>query len=553
MSAGSFIAEMCQAYGVTHCFFMDAILRRTLVAVEDLGIQRVLGHSEKGVAYMADGYARVSGRPGLCMAQSVGAANLAAGMQDAYLGQSPVIAITGRHVAQMQDRNSYQELPHQPMFASVTKFDAKVETAEQLPRLLRQAFREATSGTPRPVHLDVAGHTGDVLGAVVQEFHVSADPDHARAPAFRPRPDPEAVKRAAEAISRAARPIIVVDRGAMISGAEAAIAALAAHLQIPIAASPDAKTVVAEDNPLFAGILGLYGRSYTNRVMAEADLVIFAGSGTNDHTTCNWTLPADGTAIIQIDLDPSEIGRNYSGVFGIQADVRAAIEALTAAATAAERDQWMTRVQELVTQGRREVDALRNTQKIPMRPERLCHELTAVLPENAILIADTGYSTLWTANLVDMRRKGQTYHRAAGSLGWAFPASLGAKCAAPARPVVCFTGDGGFFYHLPELETARRRDLQTVTVVNNNRCLAQGLRNINTAYEGRNGNKDEIYAFRETDFAKIARAFDCFGVVVERPQDFAEAFNAALASGLPAVIDVRTEFAGLAALPWTPR
>jgi acetolactate synthase-1/2/3 large subunit len=159
MTGARYFAQLLEAYGVTHIFFMDAILRRALAEIEDTKIVRVLGHSEKGVGYMADGYARISGRPGICMAQSVGAANLAASMQDPYLGHSPVSALTGRHIAAMQYRNSYQEVEHGTLFSPVTKFHAQMEVVEQMPHLIRQAFREATTATPRPVHLDAASHS----------------------------------------------------------------------------------------------------------------------------------------------------------------------------------------------------------------------------------------------------------------------------------------------------------------------------------------------------------------------------------------------------------
>ena len=169
MTGGRFIAETFKGYGLTHVFFVEAILRQVLVAMEGLGIKRVLAHTEKAAAYMADGYARVSRRPGLCMAQSVGAANLASGLQDASLGLSPVIAITGRRPPLALHRNAYQEVEHLPLFAPVTKFNAAVETVEQLPFLLRQAFRMATSGAPGPAHLDVTDHIGRVLEREGQE------------------------------------------------------------------------------------------------------------------------------------------------------------------------------------------------------------------------------------------------------------------------------------------------------------------------------------------------------------------------------------------------
>ena len=554
MTGARLFGQILKSYGVTHLFFMDAVLRRALAEMEDTGIHRILGHSEKAVAYMADGYARTSGKPGVCMAQSVGAANLASGMQDPYLGHSPVVAISGRHVPQFQYRNAYQEVDHQPLYTAVTKFHGEIDVLEQMQQVMRQAFREATTGTPRPVHVDMAGLTGDAITHLEGVFDVLADDAHTRYPAFRPAPDAAAVQRAVAAIKASAKPVIVADRGAIISDAGAAIAKLAEKIQAAVVATPDAKAIMIEDHPLFHGTMGLYGRTCGNQVMAEADLVIYAGSNTSDHTTGYYKMPKDGTSIIQIDIDPVEIGRNYSGVIGVLADVRTAMEAITAAAAPAKHDEWLTTTRKFVAAWRAETDKMRASDAVPMQPARICRELTELLPKDAILFADTGFAALWTNTMVYFNHPAQRYFRAAGSLGWSFPASLGGKCGAPDKPVVCFTGDGGFYYHLPELETARRRGIKTVTVVNNNKCLAQGVKNLSIAYSNtpEPNRKDECYEFLETDFAQIARAFGCFGVTVDKPQDFKKAFEQAMASDLPAVIDCRTEFASQAPMPWMP-
>jgi acetolactate synthase-1/2/3 large subunit len=553
MTGARYLARLLKAYGVSHVFFMDAVLRRALAEMEDCGITRILGHSEKAVAYMADGFARVSGRPGVCMAQSVGAANLAAGMQDPYLGHSPVVAFTGRHAAPFQYRNAYQEVCHGPLFAPVTKFHAQIDVIEQIPHLVRQAFREATTGTPRPVHVDFPGHTGDAVTPLECEFDLYVDACHTSYPAFRPAPDPRAVASAIAAMDKASRPVIIADRGAVICEAVESVARLAERIQAPVVSTLDAKAIMVENHRLFRGVVGLYGRGCANRVVAEADLVIYAGSNTSDHTTANWKMPRPGTPIVQIDLDPVEIGRNYPCTIGIVSDVRAGLEALAAGAAVGRRQAWLQESQRFVDEWRIEAQKMLGSSQQPMRPERLCNELSKVLPEDAVVIADTGYAALWTGTLLPLLHPAQRYFRAAGSLGWSFPASLGAKCAAPDKPVICFSGDGGFYYHLPELETARRWNLKTVTVVNNNHSLAQGLRNLNAAYEGHGKDRmSECFAYRETDFAKVAQSFDCFGATVEKPEDFAKVFSRAMASELPAVIDVKTEFGAQAVLPWVP-
>jgi acetolactate synthase-1/2/3 large subunit len=532
---------------------MDAVLRRALAEMEDTRINRILGHTEKGVGYMADGYARVSGKPGICMAQSVGAANLAASLQDPYLGHSPVIAFTGRHVAAMQYRNSYQEVDHHPLFAPVTKLNAQMEVIEQMPHLIRQAFRESTTATPRPAHIDVAGFTGDALTPLEVDFEIAVDQVHTQFPAFRPQPDPHMIQVAAQAIANSKKPIIIADRGAVISGARDALHAFAKKIQTPITVTLDAKSLVLEQEQLFRGMAGLYGRSCTNHMIDEADLVIYLGSNTSDHTTANWKLPKPHIQTIQIDLDPVEVGRNYAQCIGIQADVRSALVALEIACHAQKRDDWLSYTKSLADAWWQEQELELSRNETPMRPQRLCRELTKILPKDAILVADTGYSALWTGNLVDMTHPDQFYMRAAGSLGWSFPAAIGAKAAAPNRTVVCFTGDGGFSYHLPELETAKRWGLNVIVVVNNNECLSQGVKNLNIAYGNRpEGRKKECYVYEPTDFAKIAQAFNCFGITVEKPEDFQSAFERALASNLPAVIDVKTEFAYQAQLAWVP-
>jgi acetolactate synthase-1/2/3 large subunit len=521
--------------------------------MEEVGIRRVLARSEKAAAYMADGYSRASHRPALCMAQAVGAANLAAGLQDAWLGQSSVVALTGRKPPIEQYRNSYQEVPHEPLFSAVAKMSARVDVPEQLPLLLRQAFRVATTGRPGPAHLDINGMTGDTTAMAECPGAAMPEPSFARVPAFRPPADPGMLAAAAAAVDAARRPVLVAGTGVMVSQAEAALARLAERLSAPVVATLDAKAALVEQHPLNGGIVGTYSRSCANRIVAEADLVLFVGCDTSDQATCNWTVPRPGIAVVQIDPDPSELGRSYPGTIGLQADVRAGLDQLADEVAARDDRAWAARAAALVAEWRAETAPARAAAANPIRPERLCAELSAVLPEDAVLVADTGYSSQWSGTLVELRSPRQRYLRAAGSLGWGFPGSLGAKCALPDRPVVCFTGDGGFMYHMAELETARRCGIHTVTIVNNNGCLAQGARSIDAAYEGRNGNKHEIYVFHPMNFAAIAQSMDCFGVRVETAADFADAFAEASRAGRPAVIDVATDPEARAPLGWLPQ
>ena len=372
-------------------------------------------------------------------------------------------------------------------------------------------------------------------------------------PAFRPEPESERVREAAQLLSQARRPIIVAGGGVTASDAQAEVVQLAEMLSIPVATSLNAKGTIAEDHPLAVGVCGAYSRWCANRAVSEADLVLFIGSHTGSQVTLDWRIPAVGTPVIQIDIDPSELGRSYPTEVALQGDAKATVRRLTEVLEPiGPRSEWTDRVQEIVRQWREEVDPLVNSDAVPILPERLCKELTEYLPSDAVLVADTGHAGIWTGSMVDLKHPGQSYLRAAGSLGWGFPAALGAKCALPDRPVICFTGDGGFWYHIGELETASRYGIPAIIVVNDNHSLNQDRRGDERAYEGRAGNSDEIWQFQDIDLARLAEATGCLGIRVDDPNQIQSAIEQAVASGRPAVVDVKTDMDGIAPAPWGP-
>ncbi len=543
MSGARCIAETVSGYGIDHVFYVEAILRRTLVELEKRGVKRILTHGEKAAAYMADGYARAGKRLGLCLAQSVGAANLAAGLQDPYLGRSPVAAFTGRKPPLYQQRNAYQEIEHNRMYEPVTKFHAQVSGPEELPVRLAQAFRAATSGSPGPVHLDFLGYEGDLTDQAEAELAPAVEPACGRVPARRPLPEERDLLAAAGALSKADRPVLVVGRGAVVSGAGPEVKALAERLGVPVATSIDGKEILPEGHPLYVGPMGAYGRPCANRLVAEADLVFFIGCGAGDQVTKNWSLPPAGTPVIQLDIEAAELGRNYPGALGILGDARESLRLLAGVLGKAERKSagWAERARSLVGAWREAVEPQSRSEQTPIRPERLCREISAALPAEAVVVADTGYSAIWAGSLIRLESGRQSFLRAAGSLGWAFPAALGAKCALPERPVICFSGDGAFWYHLGELETAARWGIATVTVINNNSVLGQSQLGIRRAYREEAGRMEEQYRFRDTDFARLAEDLGAVGIRVERPEQIGPAIRRALAAGRPAVVDVVTE------------
>jgi acetolactate synthase I/II/III large subunit len=544
------LAEMLDGYEVTHVFHVPAILRRTMVELEArTGIKRIRPHGEKPAAYMADGYARASGKPGICMAQVIGAQNLAAGLRDAHLAHSPVIAFTGGRDATTKFRGVYQEVDDLPSFDTVTKFNATIDDVGRIPDLVRQAFRVAVSGAPGPVHLQFAGNEGQIDQGEA-EMEVLCEPLFARVPPFRPEASDAELAAALNLIEGAARPVIVAGGGVRASGASAALVRLAELLNLPVATSLNGKDTIADTHPRSVGVVGTYSRASANRVVGEADLVVFVGTSTGGMTTHFWQVPPLGRRAIQIDIDPESLGRNYPLEVAIQAD---ALTALTRMAELAEanrsetRQAWADHALGIVSAWREEWRPLTDSEAVPLRPERISAELSWLLPDDSIVVVDTGHAGMWMGGFYDVRVPSQTYMRSAGHLGWAFPASLGAKCASPDRPVVCFTGDSGFWYHIAEIETAVRFGINTITVVNDNHSGNQSMRGFDRAYGGKQTEQArELWVFTDVNFARLAEDIGAIGIRVEKPEEFGRAMERALEADRPVIIDVVTDIEAVA-------
>ncbi len=540
MSGGEFFAKTLAGYGVTHVFIVPAIFHSAMAAMEETSIRRVTTHHEIAAAYMADGYARASHRPGVCLAQSVGAANMAAGLRDAYLASSPVIALTGGPEPNSRYRYLYQVIDDFAMFGPVTKFNAMVEKPERLADLLRQAFRVATTGSPGPVHLELPGRLGEGVAGEA-DFAVIVEERFARYPAYRPAPDAAQVEAAVRALAAAEKPVIVAGGGVAASEAARELVALAEKLNVPVAVTLNGKEAIADNHPLAVGLVGSYGRSCANQVVGEADLVFFVGSRAGGLTTSNWNVPAPGTAVVQLDVEPTEIGRNYPVKVGVLGDAQVALQMMCEVARPGPaRSAWLAYARDLVRRWWSEMEPAATSEAAPVRPERICRELSQFLPADAIVVADTGHSAIWTGTMLGLNKPGQRFIRCAGTLGWALPGSLGVKCGQPERPVLCFTGDGGLYYHLAELETAARYGINTVVLVNNNSALQQVKRGIDAAYGGKQwGRAREMWVFSEgVNFARLAEEMGCLGIRVERPAEIRPALERAFAANRPAVIDV---------------
>ena len=546
------LAELLKSLGVTHIFMVPAVLRRTMVEIEKrTNIKRLHVHSEKSAAYMADGYARVSHKPAICMAQIIGALNIAAGLRDAFLAHSPVIALTGGREPKTKFKKVYQEIDDMPAFEPVTKFNATIDDVNRFSDMMEQAFRVATSGSPGPVHLQFRGNEAQIDLEEIEE-KVTVNEINIQIPPHRPICDDSVLKKALEAIQTASKPIIVAGGGARHSGCSKELLTFAEKLSIPIATSLNGKDLLNSNHPLSCGVVGTYSRESANLSVKEADLVIFIGSETGSMTTHFWAVPTSKVRVIQIDIEPENLGRNYNLEVAIHGDAKVILERMTTLADSKnfpERTEWLSRITKLRSDWYYKYQPLMESDAKPIRPERLCREISNAAPKNAVFVVDTGHAGMWMGGMFDLTHSEQTYIRSAGHLGWAFPASLGAKCALPNKPVICFTGDAGFWYHIAEIEVAVRWNINTIVIVNNNSGGNQSKRGFDRAYGGEQTEEGrQLWTFNNINFAAIAENIGAVGIRVENAKEIKPAIEKAIELNNPVIIDVVTDINALAPL-----
>ena len=546
------LAELLKSLGVTHIFMVPAVLRRTMVEIEKrTDIKRLHVHSEKSAAYMADGYARVSHKPAICMAQIIGALNIAAGLRDAFLAHSPVIALTGGREPKTKFKKVYQEIDDMPAFEPVTKFNATIDDVNRFSDMMEQAFRVATSGSPGPVHLQFRGNEAQIDLEEIEE-EVTVNEINIQIPPHRPICDDSVLKKALKAIQTASKPIIVAGGGARHSGCSKELLTFAEKLSIPIATSLNGKDLLNSNHPLSCGVVGTYSRESANLSVKEADLVIFIGSETGSMTTHFWAVPTTKVRVIQIDIEPENLGRNYNLEVAIHGDAKVILERMTTLADSKnfpERTEWLSRITKLRSDWYYKYQPLMESDAKPIRPERLCREISNAAPKNAVFVVDTGHAGMWMGGMFDLTHSEQTYIRSAGHLGWAFPASLGAKCALPNKPVICFTGDAGFWYHIAEIEVAVRWNINTIVIVNNNSGGNQSKRGFDRAYGGEQTEEGrQLWTFNNINFAAIAENIGAVGIRVENAKEIKPAIEKAIELNNPVIIDVVTDINALAPL-----
>ena len=499
----------------------------------DHGITHVLTRDERSAAYMADAYARLSGRVGVCEGPSGGGATyILPGVVEANESSVPLLAITSDISVSSRGRFTLTEIDQAALFRPATKWNAVIDHAADIPRMLRAAFAAMTTGRPGAAHI---GLPFDVQQGEVDEADARADPVMPR----RAAPDPGSICAAADAIARASAPLFICGGGVMAAGGEAALLRLAEAIGAPVATTISGKGSIAETHDLAVGVVGSNGGTPETRAVVEAaDLVIFVGCRAGSVTTERWRYPAAGAArIVHIDIDPRVLGANYETEAVVEADARVALEALAEAldgVSPGRIDRDFLAAQK--AKKFRAFDGLAKADAAPIRPERLVAALQAALPRDAVVIADPGTPCPYLSAYLVLDEPGRRFlsNRAHGALGYAMPAAVGAHFARPGARCVAVMGDGSFGFAAGELETVVRLDLPVTFVVVSNSSFGWIKAGQKTGYGGRFHAVD----FSRSDHARIAEAYGVRSWSVGEPRDLAPALHAAMAHDGPGLVDV---------------
>ncbi|MCB1462819.1 MAG: thiamine pyrophosphate-binding protein [Nitratireductor sp.] len=552
MTGAEAMVRMLQAHGVTHIFglcgdttlpFYDALARL------DHGIEHILTRDERHAAYMADAYARLTGKPGICEGPSGGGATyILPGVVEANESSIPILAITTDVATTSRGKYPLTELDQVSLYRPLTKWNASLDNAASMPGMVRAAFRAMTTDTPGAVHL---AFPFDTQKAPVDPDSIWADPHLATYPAETVAPDPQAIRKAAALLAGARKAVAICGGGPVISSAFEVLRQIAELLDLPVATTVSGQGAIAETDPHAVGVVGSNGGVPSTRaVVDEADLVLFIGCRAGSVTTERWRSPRPGTQIVHIDSDPMVIGANYRTDVAICADARLALEALLeelkATGTIAGNDgtaraarAWEGKLDDFAP--------LAASTETPIRPERVVATLQRLLDDDAIICADPGTPCPYFSAHYRWPKAGRHFitNRAHGALGYALAAAIGAHVARPDAKIVAAMGDGSFNFCCGEYETITRHNMPILSIVFSNSVFGWIKAGQNAGFGKRFYNVD----FSRTDHAAVASAFGVKAWRIEDPRELETVLQQALAHDGPTLVDVISQPLHEAAAP----
>ncbi|HEX2115559.1 MAG TPA: thiamine pyrophosphate-binding protein [Alphaproteobacteria bacterium] len=544
LSGAEAFVRMLQLHDVKHIFGLcgdtslplyDALYRL------DHGMTHILTRDERSAAYMADGYARVSGKVGICEGPSGGGATyILPGVVEANESSIPILAVTTDVSVSSRGRFTLTELDQESLFRPLSKWNRVIDRAADIPKVVRAAFTHMTTGKPGAAHI---GLPFDVQKDPVDEADVWADKRLGRYPARRIGPDPHAIAAAAELLAAASNPVIICGGGVVIAGAERELQALAEALAAPVATTISGQGSISDAHPLAVGVVGSNGGTVQTRGIVErADLVMFVGCRAGSVTTERWRYPAPGKAkIVHVDVDASVIGVNYKADAAIVGDAKLCLEALAQTLVLFRPDLTRRKLgpAEIAAAKKQKFDAFRAlaaSNDTPIKPERVIAELQSVLPKDAVIVADPGTPCPYFSAYYELMETGRHFisNRAHGALGYSMAASVGAHYGRPSAKVVAVMGDGSFGFTAGEMETIVRLKVPVTMIVISNSVYGWIKAGQKSGFKERYFSVD----FSRTDHARVAEAFGVKAWTVKDPADLRKTLRQAVEHGGPTLVDI---------------
>ena len=491
-------------------------------------IHHILTAHEQGAAHAADGYARSTGRVGVCLATSgPGATNLVTGIATAYMDSIPMVAITGNVGTSLIGRDSFQEVYIAGITMPITKHNFVVRHVEELADTVREAFRIAQSGRPGPVLIDIPK---DVTGAECEflpkgkvEVHETYDISE------------EQLKTVAEMLDKAERPFIYYGGGVELSDAGEALLALMRKAEVPSAHTMMAIGCVPDDDPLSLGMIGMHGTVSADWAVERSDLLLCIGARFSDRVATNTGHFAPGARIIHVDIDAAEINKNIDTTFSVVSDAKTFLEKVLPYVKENKHTAWLTQIAEW----RQKLDYRAKDDESVIHPHQLLRTVAEETPEDTIIATDVGQHQLWSAQYNGRRHPRQFLTSGGlGTMGFGYGAAVGAQIAFPGRTVVHITGDGSFHMNLNEICTAVSYKLPIITIIMNNRVLGN-VRQWQTMFYG--GRYSQTDPHRKTDYVKLADAFGAVGYRATNIAELRDALRKAQQSEGPVLIDCQID------------
>ncbi len=501
-------------------------------ALPDYPIHHVLMRHEQAAAHAADGYARATGKVGVCIATSgPGATNLVTGLATAYMDSSPVVAITGQVATPIIGTDAFQEVDIVGITQPITKHNYLVTDVEELAMVMKEAFHIARSGRPGPVLVDIAK---DVQAAEVDYVY----PDEVYLPGYQiPAGDlSDQIQQAAQLINEAKSPLIIAGHGLILAGAEDTLLSLVEKSNIPVITTLLGISTMPETHALCLGMAGMHGEAYTNLALSEADVIVSLGSRFDDRLTGPVSQFGSQAQIIHVDIDPAEINKNVMVDVAIVGDLKDVLPALVSQVEGRDRKAWLDRIQEWrADSAKRDIVGQETDELVPQFVVRQIWEATR---GEVIVVSDVGQNQMWEAQyFVHHRRRGLLSSGGLGTMGFALPAAIGTQMGRPDQQVWVTVGDGGFQMNLQELATVVQEQLPIKIAILNNGYLGMVRQWQQLFFEGRYSGTPLL----GPDFAKVAEAYGIAGFTVREKGEVAPTIEQALAIQGPALIDFRVE------------